>query len=352
MKEKANIPNQSPTVESATNKLSTGWEDLAAMANKYSPPNETVDPAKFEKPSEDFDTIAKAIAVYAHCDLSREGNFCQAVMTSDVKRWYPELRAYNSPAKDKFEDTCFKEWKQNIIDLDAQTAMGIYGQGDTFAALKKIHNYLKSGHDAPTQAELLNDCFDGDNVGFDAAFQHLRYDRHSDPGWYYYSSRDEKIGLEKRIDASGRLYLNAESIDTFDIANKFVNACKELRLPYEFKINRNPDRADAMVFYINDKNIESYANIISEILTDNPTITQRVGEPPLLTEKISSKIGYGDETGGASYNERQCERFQRAIESAASSYRGPAPTDSIQGCTKFLYVNHHEKFLSAVKDRL
>lgn len=341
-----------PIAESATDESTTGWEDLAAMANKYSPLNETIDPAKFEKPSENFDTIAKAIAVYTHCDLSRKNSFYQAIMTSGVKRWYPALKSYNGLAKDKFEDARFKEWKQNIIDLDVRTAVEIYGKGDTFNALKKIHNYLKSGHDASTQSELLNDCFDDDSIGFDAAFYHLRYDRHSDPGWNYYSSRDEKIGLEKRIDASGRLYLNAEPIDTFDIADKFVITCKELQLPYELKINRDPNRADSMVFYVDDKNIGSYTNIISEILADNPTITERVGKPPLLTEKVSNKIGYGDEAGGISYNERQCKRFQRAIESAASSYRGPAPADSIQERAKFLYINYHEKFLSVVKDRL
>lgn len=347
-----NNPNRSISETPGNKDNRTGWESVAAMANKYPKQSESVDPAKFEKPSEDFDTIASAVVEYTHCDLGKKNSFYQAVMTSGVERWYPEVKANQSPAKEKFESARFEEWKQNIIDLDAQTAIGKYGRGDTFNALKKLHNYLKSGQNASTQAELLKKCFDGDDTGFDAAFDHLRYDRHSDPGWNYYSSRDETLGLEKRINADGRLYLNAEPMDTYDIAGKFVEACKEAGLPYEFKINRNSDRADAMVFYIDNKDIGDYTSIISKILDENPKIGQRVGKPPLLSEKATSKIGYGDETGGVSYNERQCEKLQKTIEAVANSYRGEAPNNSIQERVKFLYVNQHEKFLNTIKDRL
>lgn len=347
-----NNPNQVSTPETQNGTQSTGWEGVAAMANKYQQRNDVIDPAKFEEPSENFDTIASAVVEYTHCDLSKKKGFYDAVMTSGVERWYPGIRASQNPARDRFESARFEEWKNNIINMDAQTAIEKYGRGDTYNALKKIHNYLKSGQNASTQAELLRDCFNGDNDGFDAAFDHLRYDRHSEPGWMYYSSRDEKLGLEKRINADGRLYLNAEPGDTFDIADKFVNACKEAELPYEFKINQFPDRSDAMVFYIDNKDIGNYVEIISRILDENPKISQRVGRPPLLAEKATDKIGYGDETGGLSYNERQCERFQRAIEDTVSSYPGQLPNGSIQERVKFLYSQQYEKFLQVLKNRL
>lgn len=345
-------PNQITSVESVSSDSPTGWEGIASMANKYSKQDESVDPAKFEKPSENFDTIAAAVVEYTHCDLSKKKGFYDAVMTSGVERWYPEIKASQSPARDRFESARFEEWKKNIINLDAQTAIEKYGRGDTYDALKKIHNYLKSGQDASTQAELLRDCFNGDDDGFDVAFDHLRYDRHSEPGWMYYSSRDEKLGLEKRIDADGRLYLNAEPGDTFDIADKFVNACEEAELPYEFKINQFPDRSDAMVFYINNKDIEKYTEIISRILDENPKISQRVGKPPLLSEKATDKIGYGDETGGESYNERQCKNFQEVIEAVTNSYRGEVLQGSTQERARALYINHYEKFVNTIKDRL
>ena len=235
-------------MERLNNNSSTGWGSVAAMANKYSEKDKSVDPAKFEKPSENFDTIASAVIEYVHCDLSKKKGFYGAVMTSGAERWYPEIRASKNPARDRFESARFEEWKKNIINMDTQTAIEKYGRGDTFNALKKIHNYLKSGQNATTQAELLRDCFSGDDDGFDVAFDYLRYDRHSGGGWMYYSSRDEKLGLEKRINADGRLYLNAEPMDTFDIADQFVNVCKEVKLPYEFKINQFSDRSDAMVF--------------------------------------------------------------------------------------------------------
>lgn len=273
-------------------------------------------------------------------------------MTSGVKRWYPGIRASKNLARDRFESARFEEWKKNVINMDAQTAIEKYGRGDTFNALKKIHNYLKSGQNATTQAELLKDCFSGDNDGFDMAFKHLRYDRHSKGGWMYYSSRDEKLGLEKHINADGRLYLNAEPVDTFDIANKFVNACKEAELPYEFKINQFPDRSDAMVFYIDNKDIGDYVEIISRILDKNPKISQRVGRPPLLSEKVTEKIGYGDETGGESYNERQCKKIQEVIEAVTNSYRGEVPQGSTQERARFLYINHYEKFINTIKNKL
>ena len=346
-----NNPNQTFSAESI-NDNSSGWDSVAAMANEHPKQNETVDPAKFEKPSENFDTIASAVVEYTHCDLGKKSGFYEAVMTSSVERWYPEIRASKNPARDRFESARFEEWKKNIINMDAQTAIEKYGRGDTFNALKKLHNYLKSGQNAMTQAELLRDCFSGDNDGFDVAFDYLKYDRHSGGGWMYYSSRDEKLGLEKRINADGRLYLNAEPMDTFDIADKFVNACKEVKLPYEFKINYFPDRSDAMVFYIDNNDIGDYVDIISRILDENPKISQRVGKPPLLSEKATEKIGYGDETGGKSYNDRQCKKFQEVIEAVTNSYRGLAPQRSTQERARFLFINYHEKFLETIKDRL
>ena len=345
-------PNQRTLAESINDNSLAGWERVAAMANKYPEKDEFVDPAKFEKPAENFNTIASVVVEYAHCDLDKKKGFYDAVMTSGVERWYPGIRASKNPARDRFESARFEEWKKNIINMDTQTAIEKYGRGDTFNALKKIHNYLKSGQNAKTQAELLMDCFSGDDNGFDVAFDRLRYDRHSGGGWMYYSSRDEKLGLEKHINADGRLYLNAEPGDTFDIADKFVNACKKVKLPYEFKINQFPDRSDAMVFYIDNNDVGDYVEIISRILDENPKISQRVGRPPLLSEKVTEKIGYGDETGGESYNERQCKKFQEVIEAVANSYRGEALQGSTQERAKFLYINHYEKFISTIKDRL
>lgn len=330
----------------------TGWESIASMADQYSKQNETVNPSKFEKPFENFDTIASAVIEYTHCDLDKNKGFYNAIMTSSVERWYPGIKSSQSPAREKFESVRFKEWKQNIIDLDAQTAIKKYGNGSTFNALKKLHNYLKSGHDASTQTELLNNCFDNYEE-YEIAFKKLKYDRHSEPGWMYYSSRDEKLGLEERINADGRLYLNAEPIDTFDIADKFVDACKNAELPYEFKINQFPDRADAMVFYVDNKDIGKYIEILTKILDNNPKISERIGKPPLLSEKVSDKIGYGDENGGTSYNEKQCVKFQKTIEAVVASYRGPIqPRGSTQEQAKALFTNHHDRFLNVLKDRL
>lgn len=345
-------PNQFINHETPGNEYSTGWEGVASMANGYPSQREKINPSEFEKPSDNFDTIASAVVEYTHCDLSGKNGFYNAIVTSGAERWYPEIKASQSMAREGFENARYEEWKQNIIDLDAQTAVNKYGRGKTFDALKKLHNYLKSGQDAPTQAELLSNCFVDDKDGFDAAIDQLRYNRHSDSDWMYYSSRDEKLGLEEPIDADGRLYLNAEPMDAFDIAGKFVDACKETGLPYEFKINRFPDRSDAIVFYIDNKEIGNYTNILSRILDENPKINQRVGRPPLLSEKVTDKIGYGDETGGASYSERQCKKFQEAIEDVVSSYRGDSLQGSMQDRAKSLYYNRHEAFLNALRSKL
>ena len=330
----------------------TGWESVAAMANQYPQRKEIINPEKFEEPSEDSDTIASAVVEYTHCNLDSPSGYYQAIMTSGVERQHPEIKAYQSPAKEGFERAQFEEWKRNIVNLDARTAIERYGRGDTFNALKKLHNYLASGQDASTQAELLRQCFDGDDAGFDVAFDHLRYDRHSDAGWSYYSSRDVSLGMEERINADGRLYLNAEPMDTYDIADKFVKACQKTGLPYEFKINRDPSRADAMVFYIDNDDISGYVEILSGILGENPVLSQRTGVPPLLTKKVSDKIGYGDESGGASYSERQCEKFKNTIEAVTNSYRGQIISGTTQERARFLYANHHERFLQVLQSRL
>ncbi len=338
--------------ESLKGSQSDGWESVAAIANKSVVTNNFINPEDFEKPSENFDTISAAVAVYTRCDLKRKNSFYNDIMNVGTERWYPEMKVGRSSAKIRFEGKRFNEWKQNIINMDAQTAIKRFGASDTFSVLQKLHNYLVSGHDAPTQTELINNCFSGFDNELEIAFERLKYDRHSGGGWMYYSSRDEKLGLEERINMDGRLYLNAEPMDTFDIADKFVDACKEVDLPYEFKINWFSDRSDAMVFYINNKELGNYSAILTRILDENPKIKQRVGGPPLLTEKISDKIGYGDEKTGTSYNERQSERFARAIEDAAMAYSGPAPKGPVQERVKFLYTNFNERYLQEVKKRL
>ena len=130
---------------------------------------EAIDPSKFEKPSDNFDAIASAVVEYIYCNLDKKDGYYQAIMTSGVERWYPGIKSSESPARSKFESDCFEEWKQNIINLDAETAIAKYGHGETFNALKKLHNYLKSGQDASSQTELLKSCFDGDDSGTEEA---------------------------------------------------------------------------------------------------------------------------------------------------------------------------------------
>ena len=56
-----NNPNQITSRETSDEARQTGWEGVASMANKYPTQREMVDPSKFEKPSDDFDTIASAV---------------------------------------------------------------------------------------------------------------------------------------------------------------------------------------------------------------------------------------------------------------------------------------------------
>lgn len=46
------------------------------------------------------------------------------------------------------------------------------------------------------------------------------------------------------------------------------------------------------------------------------------------------------------------KKFQEVIEAIANSYRGEAPQGSTQERARFLYVNHYEKFINMIKDRL
>lgn len=149
-------PNQRTLAESINDNSLAGWERVAAMANKYPEKDEFVDPAKFEKPAENFNTIASVVVEYAHCDLDKKKGFYDAVMTSGVERWYPGIRASKNPARDRFESARFEEWKKNIINMDTQTAIEKYGRGDTFNALKKYTTILKVDK---TQRRKQNYCW-------------------------------------------------------------------------------------------------------------------------------------------------------------------------------------------------
>lgn len=307
----------------------------------------------FEKPQDNSDIVASTVVAYIHSDLTKKNDFYGKIMKSESERWYPGIRGTRTRAAAEFETSMFEEWKQNLLNMNGKTAVKKYGENPkTFESLKKLHNYLISGNDPKNMPEFLTYCFDGDDDGFDVAIRHLTYNHDSGGGWNYYSSKNEKVGLEQPIRADGRLYLNAEPMDTYDIAGKFVSACRESGLPYEFKINQFADRADAMVFYIDNGNFDGYFGILNKILAENPQIKKRIGKPPRLTEKVNDVIGYGDENGGMSYNDRMCTKFQTAIEQVSADQAAVAPSLSVQERAKVLYVNFHEQFITAIQEKL
>lgn len=325
----------------------TGWEEVERLADKF----ESDDKLEFERPEDNFDVVAEATAKYIHSDFTRRNDYYKNLMTSSTERWYPQIKSSQSVYRAEFEEKMFEKWKQNIVEMSGHEARERFGDGATFDALKKLHNYLKSGSEAKTKQELLNSCFEGDDDGFDVASDKLCYDRHSDPGWMYYSSRDEKIGMEEKQKVDGRLYLNVEPVETFKLADVFVQACDEKGIPYEFKINRQPERSDAMVFYINDENLTQYVDILDDAIA-HTGLANKIGTPPLLTERINQYIGYGDEKAKTSYNERQSQKFQRAIEDVARDNAREFPQLSIQDLVRFLYINHHEEFIGDVMRKL
>ena len=114
-----------------------------------------------------------------------------------------------------------------------------------------------------------------------------------DSYWQFMHSHSIRF-TEKEIEAEHRLYINCNSTSTHQIVLEFIKACDELKLPYRLKFDIAGNRSDTLVIWADTKLLPKYIEILRKI-KKNPTITNCVHKPPILTGAIDGWIGFASE---------------------------------------------------------
>lgn len=114
-----------------------------------------------------------------------------------------------------------------------------------------------------------------------------------DSYWQYMHSHSIRF-TEKEIEPEHRLYINCNSTSTHQIVLEFIKACDALKLPYRLKFDIVGNRSDTLVIWADTKLLPKYIEILRKI-KKNPTITNCVHKPPILTGAIDGWIGFASE---------------------------------------------------------
>ena len=184
-----------------------------------------------------------------------------------------------------------------------------------------MRSYLKKVKDVSTLEEA-NEIFYGkknDKELEDALEKYSWKSFGEGSGWVHVCSRYLTAKKDPFPNIEHRLYLNTESIDTYKMAEFFINKCDKYHLPYYFKFDSFGNRDDTIVIYSSTEDLMKYIRILQEIKKEQP-IFSRVKEPPILTGKIDGWIGYGSEpdklpTGETvSFNEVRSKLVEQSIE--------------------------------------
>ena len=134
---------------------------------------------------------------------------------------------------------------------------------------------------------------------------------------YNQKGQFQHMGSTSDIDyVFSRLYINCSKQDLMQIANLFVDACQEKRIPIYFKYcSDESNRADQLIIYSNLGNLEQYIHILRSIAQENPEMVKRCGKPPILTGTLDEWIGIGDEPKekGTSYSKTRADAIEAAL---------------------------------------
>ncbi len=140
--------------------------------------------------------------------------------------------------------------------------------------------------------------------------------------WLYCISGN--INLDKNNinsnDITHRLYVSTDIEKAVLFVQRFMEKCIEHNIPYYLKTPRfYESRDDNVIVYTNDEWLEQHILILKEVIENSKDIT--FFEPPVLTGKINSFIGYGSEPiiKGMSFNKKR-KYFLEITKSESENY--------------------------------
>ena len=222
---------------------------------------------------------------------------------------------YYPAKKDAYWVKLFNIWKNSVLSLSNNNRVH---NGE----LGELINYLRNMPEVKTADEFWALANDENNLISRYGFQTLgEYS-----SWYHIDSSELSFHTHSRPPIEHRLYLNSESIDTFDIATLFTDKCMQRGIPFYYKFDDFADRDDSLVIYSSSQYLKYYIEILRELKRENPDLFSRLCDPPSMSGKIDGWIGYGSEPERASngnlrsFNEVRANAIKRALEKTTNEW--------------------------------
>lgn len=275
-------------------------------------------------PIENEEVIKKLVELYSKSSEGFDGFYGKLTTTQEKN----EKGYYTVQQSDKFYSTAFNKWKNSIVAMTRDEFVELYKNGSYGSDFIKLRNFLKNIPDVKTRKEA-NDIFNSnyDDKELEDAMEKYKWTSLGEySSWTHVCSRNLTAKKDKYPIIEHRLYLNTESTDTHEMINLFIEECDKHKLPYYFKFDEYGNRDDTVVIYSSTDTLTQYIEILHEIKKEHPDLVSRAKNPPLLTGKIDSWIGYGSEPARTpdgknhSFNEIRSKAIQLAIQQITKSW--------------------------------
>ena len=247
---------------------------------------------------------------------------------NSITRYHLSQKKYHNgeyyPAKkDAYWVKMFNIWKNSVLSLNRnQINYATTNNPGYYGDLGKLINYLRNMPEVKTADEFWALANDDNNLISRYGFQTLG----EFSSWHHIDSSELSFHTHRRPPIEHRLYLNSESVDTFDIASLFTDKCMERGIPFYYKFDDYANRDDSLVIYSSSKYLKYYVEILRELKKENPDLFSRLCDPPSMTGKIDGWIGYGSEPERGSngdlrsFNEVRANAINRALEKTTNEW--------------------------------
>ena len=193
--------------------------------------------------------------------------------------------------------------------------------------LLKMYNAVKSKKNTSKEDKLIVSIVDEFNVN-NHVFNWLA-------GYHVYE--DELEGYaENNDELKYKIYLNIPYNQLYKFADKFMEICRDKKIPYNFKvlspIHDRPNRSEKMCIYCEKENFYKTIDIIRAIKSANPELQPK--NPPIMAGILDGWIGIGSDPEETSYNGHRA----KCIETALNKYFSGMSTSDAK---KLLKKNPH-----------
>lgn len=109
-----------------------------------------------------------------------------------------------------------------------------------------------------------------------------------------------------------QLFVNVNYHNIHKLGTFFLLACEEKGIPYFFKMFSKSERDDSFVAFVDDEHLDDVIQMLDTIIKENPELSDNISSPPILTGKVTPKIGYSTagQIDGIPFNSKKCQIIQ------------------------------------------